>query len=334
MDNGYLAFKNYTIKREQMLMNFAEVTPDGKFNRLGSDLLMYASMLLMRATLVMYGALLLSISLTISIRYSCVRRQTINDKNFEPQVLDYQTQQYRLFPALSTCYGVMYSGLSFRNLLNKLQSDAGSLANVNKDGLAQLHALSSALKAFSFDNCLKYSQLSRLCCGGHGYSASSGLSQIIMEADAGCSYEGDNIILYLQTARYLLKCARNGTSPHYFNLNDPKYAQNEVFQRRFSGYVNEYFQLYDQVILETGNHLMSLIKERGLSQYEAWNESGVMLINAAKIYINIFVIMAYFENISTDDLNGNERDLMFNLFELYLLFGTCDTYCSQFLKVS
>lgn len=61
-----------------MFMNFVHVDNNGLVKRVGNEILMYASMLLMRATLCMYAPLLLSMSLTISIRYSCVRHQTTN----------------------------------------------------------------------------------------------------------------------------------------------------------------------------------------------------------------------------------------------------------------
>ena len=57
-------------------MQFAEVSSDGKFCRKGSELLMYATMLLMRGNLPLVGAFYSSLSSTIAIRYSCVRRQT------------------------------------------------------------------------------------------------------------------------------------------------------------------------------------------------------------------------------------------------------------------
>ena len=105
--------------------------------------------------------------------------------------------------------------------------------------------MSSALKAFAFDNCLQYSQIARLCCGGHGYSASSGFYQIIQEADAGSTYEGDNIVLYLQTARYLLRCAQKNVSPHFKLGNEETLLKSEV-GRKFGKLVDEYNQLYDQ----------------------------------------------------------------------------------------
>ena len=61
-------------------MRNAAVTADGKFERVGNELVMYACMLLLRASLCMFAPLLLSISSTIAIRYSCVRRQTANQE--------------------------------------------------------------------------------------------------------------------------------------------------------------------------------------------------------------------------------------------------------------
>ena len=64
-------------------MRNAVVSADGKFERVGSELVMYACMLMLRAMLCMFSPLLLSISTTIAIRYSAVRRQTSNGEGFE-----------------------------------------------------------------------------------------------------------------------------------------------------------------------------------------------------------------------------------------------------------
>lgn len=96
-----------------------------------------------------------------------------------------------------------------------------------------------------FDECLKFGQLNRLCCGGHGYSASSGLQPIIQEADAGCTYEGDNIVLYLQTARFLLKAVQKGFSPHieFDNLEQIKLS---LLFKRFEKYILLFEDLYEK----------------------------------------------------------------------------------------
>lgn len=65
----------------------------------------------------------------------------------------------------------------------------------------QLHALSAGIKAMTSDLCFQGSELCRRACGGHGYSKLSGLPSLVTRVTASCTYEGDNTVLYLQTAR-------------------------------------------------------------------------------------------------------------------------------------
>lgn len=94
-----------------------------------------------------------------------------------------------------------------------------------------------------YDTLLKFAQLNRLCCGGHGYSMASGLPQLIQEADGGCTYEGDNVVLLLQTARYLLKCVQNNAQPHV--LRSQRSRSCTIFER-FHFYLDLFYQLYDR----------------------------------------------------------------------------------------
>jgi len=64
-----------------------------------------------------------------------------------------------------------------------------------------MHATSSGLKALSTDIASAGIEVCRLCCGGHGYSLSSGIPKIYANMTAACTYEGENTVLYLQTAR-------------------------------------------------------------------------------------------------------------------------------------
>ena len=82
IDNGYVMFKNYRIPRNNMLMRFSQVSSDGQFKRVGNEQIMYACMLIMRSIMCMFASLLLSMSTTIAVRYSCVRRQTADSNGF------------------------------------------------------------------------------------------------------------------------------------------------------------------------------------------------------------------------------------------------------------
>ena len=70
--------------------------------------------------------------------------------------------------------------------------------------MADLHALSCALKAFSTFECSKAVDQCRMACGGHGYSEASYLPTLYCNAVAGCTYEGDNIVMLLQASRLKL----------------------------------------------------------------------------------------------------------------------------------
>jgi acyl-CoA oxidase len=45
----------------------------------------------------------------------------------------------------------------------------------------------------------------RLACGGHGYMACSQFPTTYGLVTASCTYEGENTVLLLQTARYMIK---------------------------------------------------------------------------------------------------------------------------------
>ena len=78
-----------------------------------------------------------------------------------------------------------------------------------------------------------------------GYSASSGLSQIIQEADAGCTYEGDNVVLLLQTARYLLKCVQKNESPH-LELDNQNEIKASSLYKNLNEYIEIFFRLFEE----------------------------------------------------------------------------------------
>eukprot|EP00027_Filamoeba_sp_ATCC50430_P018281 CAMPEP_0168573926 /NCGR_PEP_ID=MMETSP0413-20121227/18799_1 /TAXON_ID=136452 /ORGANISM="Filamoeba nolandi, Strain NC-AS-23-1" /LENGTH=111 /DNA_ID=CAMNT_0008607217 /DNA_START=137 /DNA_END=469 /DNA_ORIENTATION=+ len=91
VDNGFLKFDHIRIPRDQMLMRFAAVTPDGKFMKQGDPVLAYSSMLATRFGLVQSETQRLKRAVTIATRYSAVRRQFGGEHNngAELQVIDY-----------------------------------------------------------------------------------------------------------------------------------------------------------------------------------------------------------------------------------------------------
>lgn len=48
-------------------------------------------------------------------------------------------------------------------------------------------------------------EICRLACGGHGFSHYSGMPSLVQTYSANVTYEGENTVMYLQVARYLMK---------------------------------------------------------------------------------------------------------------------------------
>ncbi|KAH7697627.1 Protein ACOX-1 b, partial [Aphelenchoides avenae] len=205
IDNGFLRLDNVRIPRRRMLMKFAKVLPDGTYVPPIHDKLGYSSMTYIRSTMIRTMAQLLARAAVISVRYSCVRRQgEIREGTGEVKILDYQTQRWRLFPQLARAFAFLFAGNSVRELYYSV------FKNVNDDQisvLADLHAISSGLKAVVTHQASLGIEQCRMACGGHGYSDASGLPLLYVSTVAGCTYEGENMVMLQQLARYLMKQA-------------------------------------------------------------------------------------------------------------------------------
>ncbi|XP_046742450.1 probable peroxisomal acyl-coenzyme A oxidase 1 isoform X2 [Diprion similis] len=209
-NNGFLGFDHVRIPRESMLMKNSQVLEDGTYVKAPSDKLTYGTMMFVRVVLIKDIARYLSKAVTIAVRYSAIRRQCqITSDKPEVQIIDYVTQQYKLFPQLATCFALSMSAEWIWDMYNNVTAelDQGEL-----ERLPELHALSCCLKAVASSDAATGIELVRLSCGGHGYMAASNLPATYGLVTAACTYEGENTVLFLQTARYLVKAWRQTIS--------------------------------------------------------------------------------------------------------------------------
>lgn len=75
----------------------------------------------------------------------------------------------------------------------------------NLDRLPELHAIACCLKAVITSEAAKGVETCRLACGGHGYMSCSNFPGTYAMVTAACTYEGENTVMLLQTARFLVK---------------------------------------------------------------------------------------------------------------------------------
>ncbi|RZS03092.1 hypothetical protein BHM03_00033196, partial [Ensete ventricosum] len=117
-------------------------------------------------------------------------------------VIDYKTQQSRLFPLLASAYAFRFVGewlkWLYRDVTERLQANDFSTLPEAHACTAGLKSLTTSVTADGIEECRKL-------CGGHGYLCSSGLPELFAVYVPACTYEGDNVVLLLQVARFLMK---------------------------------------------------------------------------------------------------------------------------------
>ncbi|BFZ05394.1 hypothetical protein BsWGS_08433 [Bradybaena similaris] len=211
LDNGFVAFNQLRIPRENLLDKFGDVTPAGQYvtpykdpnKRFGASL---GALSGGRVGITGMGVANLKLCVTIAVRYSAVRRQFGPTSEEEIPVIEYQLQQWRLFPYLSALYALDVFSTSFFMdfVVNRIGSMMGDNSQKQAELGKEIHALSCASKPLSGWLGRDAIQECREACGGHGYFKVNRLGEIRNDHDPNNTYEGDNNVILQQTSQYLL----------------------------------------------------------------------------------------------------------------------------------
>ncbi|KAM9856642.1 peroxisomal acyl-coenzyme A oxidase 1 [Aulostomus maculatus] len=305
VDNGFLKLENVRIPRENMLMKYAKVEPDGSYLKPPSAKLTYGTMVFIRSIIVGESARALAKSCTIAIRYSAVRRQSeIRPGEPEPQILDYQTQQYKLFPLLAMAYAFTFVGQYMSQTYHRI---TGDINQGDFSELPELHALSAGLKAFTSWAANSGIEVCRMSCGGHGYSRSSALPDIYVEFTPTCTYEGENTVMMLQTARYLVKSYRQAKAGQQLSgivsyLNEsarqriqaqPVASRPTVVDINDLASLVEVYKLRAAILVELAAKSIQQELQHRKSQEDAWNNSAIDLVRASDAHCHYVVVKLF-----------------------------------------
>uniref|UniRef100_A0A8C7P0L2 Acyl-coenzyme A oxidase n=1 Tax=Oncorhynchus mykiss TaxID=8022 RepID=A0A8C7P0L2_ONCMY len=304
VDNGYLKLENVRIPREHMLMKYAKVEADGTYVKPPSAKLTYGTMVFIRSMIVGEAGHALAKSCTIAIRYSSVRHQSeIRPGEPEPQIMDYQTQQYKLFPLLATAYAYKFVGQYMNQVYHRI---TGDISQGDFSELPELHALSAGLKAFTTWTASEGIEVCRMACGGHGYSRCSALPDIYVNFVATCTYEGENTVMMLQTARFLIKSYQQASAGHqlsgivsYLNESERRLQPQSVSSRPTVVNVNdlaslvEAYKLRAAKLVEVAAKSIQQELQKRVSQEDAWNNSAIDLVRASNAHCHYVVVKLF-----------------------------------------
>ncbi|MEJ1276738.1 acyl-Coenzyme A oxidase 2 branched chain [Cricetulus griseus] len=334
IDNGFLRLNHVRVPRENMLSRFAEVLPDGSYRRLGTTQSNYLAMLVTRVWLLLTGILpYLKKSCVIAVRYSVIRHQShLRPSDPEAKILDYQTQQQKLLPQLAMSYAFHFLATK---LLEFFHSSYNAILNRDFSLLPELHALSAGMKAMISDFCTQGAEICRRACGGHGYSKLSGLPTLVTQVTASCTYEGENTVLYLQMARFLMKSylqvqVSPGSTPQkplpwsvmYLATPGPSRctAQTAAHFLCPDLYTTAWAHVSARLIKDAVHHTQTLMRS-GVDQHDAWNQTAVIHLQAAKAHCYYITVRSFKEAVEKLDNEPAIQQVLQRLCDLYALHG-------------
>lgn len=336
VDNGFVMFKNYRISREYLLAKTGDVNEEGTFvspfkdesKRFGASL---AALSGGRVGICGIANIYLTKAVSVAIRYSASRKQFGPDDNSEElPVLEYQSQQFRLFPHFAATYTIKMFNLWFA----KVYGDAllkMLMGQRDENFGMEIHVLSSAAKPVCTWAARDGIQECREACGGHGFLKLSTLGDLRNDNDPNCTYEGENNVLIQQTSNWLLGVRSRGYDA--FGVASP--LGTAAFLKDFERIKQSKYRcqtpqqaLEIQSLLDALNWLVSylleetykktaLLKQKGKSSFEARNESQSFFARTLSIVygerVLIFVADKFLKNLE----DGSEKIALKRLVSLY-----------------
>lgn len=362
MDNGYAIFSNVKIPRDYMAMKFSYVDKNGQYHKIktsnsdAASKIAYITMMQVRAYIVNEASKHLALACTIVLRYSIVRTQGYSDDGIkEKQILDYKQQQYRLIPLLASSYCFYFTG---KLLLKQLQNIENALIHKSKDGdavitkyeVADIHATSSALKSYTTMVTADGIEECRKACGGHGFLACSGLSELYTTYLQNPTVEGDNHMLPQQVVKVLLKLVTTvvtgGDITPYQNCNSYhlipslqyllQYEIDPINTKKMICQAQKVDDMVDvmnvllpafrhrtaRILFEITKQLQLLITEKNMSSSDAWNYCLIDMSRFSKSYSQYLLLINFINGINEEYNTGtsigiNERNALYDLIQLF-----------------
>ena len=309
-------------------MGHAKLSRDGTYSKPGHDKLAYTTLLSTRVDIIRVCAYQLAQAVVIASRFSVVREQGVGvsaDTAQELPIINYQSQKYRLLTAMAQAYALLFASQACTRAYTTLQEDQRQGSH---GSLPRLHALTAGLKAYNTQVALDGAEDARKCCGGFGYSDMSGLPAILSTVVPLPTLEGENYVMYQQTARHLMKgalavkknkplgedvaylrsslhaqCGFRGADAFLSGEN-----QLAIFRRRAA-----------RLVFNASSLLERSQTEDGLPYAEAWNRNMMPLVRAARAHIELFVLERFTSAVDAWTDSDAAKAVLIRLRDLFAL---------------
>jgi acyl-CoA oxidase len=275
VDNGRIWFDHVRVPRDALLNRYADVSPDGEYSSpIENPNRRFFTMLgnLVQGRVCVSGASISAAksALTIAVRHSLRRRQFGPPGEDEVPILDYRTQQRRLMPLLARTYALHFAQAELAEKFHHVFS----AEEVSDRERRELESRAAGMKAVASWHATNTIQTCRECCGGAGYMSVNRFAPLKADTDVFTTFEGDNTVLLLLTARGLLTDFKD----HFGELNPREMvtfvaaqAVETVVERVFA---RKIVQVIGDAVPSRDDHSNLLEREEQLDLFR-WREGHV-----------------------------------------------------------
>ncbi|KAG0245586.1 hypothetical protein B0O80DRAFT_384886 [Mortierella sp. GBAus27b] len=326
LDNGWIQFTAVRIPRDYMLMRWASLSPDGRFSPSPNPALSYATLIPERFTILGMSQVILSLSLTIAVRYGAVRRQG----NYDEQILDYQTHYTSLMPGLAFLYTLNIVDKVLIDQWEHISAYAQTDANAFVREIPDQHGISSGFKAAMSWYVAEILESCRRSCGGHAYSSYNSIAGLIGDFGVVTTGAGDNIVLLQQSARYLVATVRavqegKKVTGSVSYLNDYQ----KILANQKSTIQDPRDLLHSEVVIDAltwacskkAVDLAAILEAAGKANFDqAWNANQTELVRLADVHAWRYYLILYQRGIEAHKDKKSEYAMLIKIGQLMSTF--------------
>lgn len=206
IDNGMVFFRSVVVPMDALLDKVTQVSPEGditsKFKKSQRFAVQLSGLCDGRVKLVNTCLLSSMRASTILLRFATVRRQFGAHLTNESCLLDYEQYQNRIFPHIAN---TILSFFASREVNRLWQVNYSEVLNPHNKDVKEMHALISIMKPlitwWTHDELQEYRQ----AMGGYGYLRLSTIPAMCEDFHVMMTWEGDNNVLFHQTAKFIIK---------------------------------------------------------------------------------------------------------------------------------
>ncbi|KAI8850357.1 hypothetical protein BC829DRAFT_369038 [Chytridium lagenaria] len=314
LDNGWIQVTQARIPRTSMLMKWCQVEKDGTVTEPPHPAVVYATLIPERLSVLPGIRSMCGQSLTIASRYGVTRRQG----NTNQQIIDYQSQQVNILPAVAGIYVMIFAEKKVMAYWKSCQNLAQTSPFDYMSVLPDIHAVSAGIKAATTWWGSDVLEICRRACGGHAYSSYNAIAGHIGDYGVMTTGGGDNFPMAQQCARYALYCVQRGLSGKK-NVGSAVFLDGAVGiqQRKEFAFkegdfrkLSTFVDIFSYLIVKTSVRMSAKLAVDKKLADDVWNANMVDLIQLSHLYTFRYLFSLYLDTLKEMESNPTQAKLI------------------------